>query len=190
MGGGPPRAADDEPVSGAFLPMWKPRSRPSLRNEWLFGPDGVPITLGELIDRHLGRNSPNRSPHVPPKPCRREAADSPTLNPGSDIVRTIGLPPGSAPLQWIPGSEARPSRLFVATAEELLAVPLKRGDLTRFASPDRFTCAAELGDGFVAAGPSAVAVYGLERTPQWVFRVPMTEVVPARPASAYVLCRT
>ena len=46
------------------------------------------------------------------------------------------------------------------------------------ASPTRPTSR----DGFVAAGPHAVAVYAAGREPPWVFRVPDTDPLPARPA--------
>jgi hypothetical protein len=62
----------------------------------------------------------------------------------------------------------------------LLAVPLAGGDGSRYDASDGFTHAADLRDGFVAAGPSAVAVYGAGRAPEWVFRVPKTDPLPDR----------
>ena len=80
----------------------------------------------------------------------------------------------------------RPRRLYLTTDSELLGVSLTRGEISRYASPDRFTLVAELDDGFLAAGPSAVAVYGSDRAPLWVFRVPTTEPLPARSGAPHL----
>jgi outer membrane protein assembly factor BamB len=159
---------------------------PEIRDEWLFGPDGVPITLGGLLDNLLGQAGTHASAEFCPKRCPREPAEAPTLGPGADIVRTLRLPPGSAPLPWLPGSPPRPPRLFVATAAELLAVSMARGEIGRFAAPAQFTSVAEITGGFVAAGPFVVAVYGADRAPQWVFRVPMPERLPSRSGEPYL----
>lgn len=159
---------------------------PELRDEWLLGPDRTPITLGALVDRHLGRGDPHRASSFVQRHCHGEQADVPVLNPDAGIVRTLRLPPGSAPLRWIPGSTAQPTRLFMTTDNELVAVSVAHGEVARFASPDRFTFAAELAEGFIAAGPTAVAVYGTEPTPRWVFRVPTTEPLPARPGMPFI----
>ena len=60
-------------------------------------------------------------------------------------------------------------------------MPLAGGAPRRRAAADRFTHAADLGTGFVAAGPFAVAVYGAGEEPEWVFRVPLTDPLPDRP---------
>ena len=159
---------------------------PDLRDEWLFGADRIPITLGTLVDRHLGRGDSHRASSFDPRHCHRKPADVPVLNPDPEIVRTLRLPPGSAPLRGIPGSTVQPTRLFVTTDEELIAVSMAQGEIARFASPDQFIFAAELGEGFVAVGPSAVAVYGTEPTPRWVFRVPTTEPLPTRPGMPFI----
>ena len=45
---------------------------PDLRDEWLFSPDGLPITLGRLVDHHLGRAAALRSSFSqPPRDCER-----------------------------------------------------------------------------------------------------------------------
>jgi hypothetical protein len=74
-----------------------------------------------------------------------------------------------------------PKCLFATTATELLAISLAAGDDSRHDAADRFTHAADIHEGFVAAGPSAVAVYSHGQKPVWVFRVPTTDPLPARP---------
>lgn len=171
--------ADDETKLPADL---RSSLASELLREWLVPPDGVPVTLGNLLDRHLGREtSPRFLPTSPPHSSGSTPQRVPSLNPDAEIDRTLRLPPGSAPLRWLPGMATPPRRLFVATAGELLAVPLAGGEPTRHDTNDSFTHAADIPDGFVAAGPWAVAVYGTGRTPIWVFRVPTTDPLPARP---------
>ncbi|MBA4064430.1 MAG: hypothetical protein C0501_12100 [Isosphaera sp.] len=151
---------------------------PDLRGEWLLPPDGVPATLDTLVLRHVGRDAAPVAPPSPPR-CEPKPDDAPTLSPEADIDRTLRLPPGSAPLRRLPGG-GPPTRLVVTTADELLAVPVANGDVTRHRACDRFTHAADLPGGFVAAGRSAVAVYGAGPAAAWVFRVPTTEPLPDR----------
>ena len=148
--------------------------QPALLNEWLLAPDGVPVTLDALLQRKLGRLPVLAS--VPTttaaKPC------APGLAADADIDRTLKLPHAVAPLRFIAGAACPPKRLFAAGPHVVLAVPLDRSAGTEHAPADAFTHAADLRDGFVAAGPFAVAVYGPAREALWVFRVPVTECLP------------
>jgi outer membrane protein assembly factor BamB len=154
---------------------------PDVRGEWLLPPDGVPATLDTLVLRHVGRE-PAPVAESSPAACERKPDDAPTLSGDADVARTLRLPPGSVPLHWLPGA-GPPTRVVVATPDGLLAVPLATGDPTRHAAAGGFTHAADLPGGFVAAGPSAVAVYGAGRAAAWVFRVPTTDPLPERPGA-------
>jgi outer membrane protein assembly factor BamB len=152
---------------------------PELLGEWLIPPDGVPVTLRTLLDRHLGRET--QAAHAPPSvPSAEPKPEAPSLAPDTEVVRTFRVPGGAAPLRWLAGM-ATPRRVFLTTVDQLIAVPLAGGGESWHDAADRFTHAADLADGFVAAGPWAVAVYGPGRAPVWVFRVPTTDPVPARP---------
>ncbi len=156
--------------------------RAELRAEWLLPPDGIPTTLGTLLDRHLGRQPPRRFiPTAPPVAAERNPEDSPTLAADAEIDRTLRLKSTSAPLRWLPGTDTPPKRLFFTSADELLTVSLGEGTECRHIATDRFTHAADIPEGFVAAGPLAVAIYAAGREPVWVFRVPTTEPLPSRP---------
>jgi outer membrane protein assembly factor BamB len=154
--------------------------RPGLLAEWVLPPDGVPVTLGEFLRRRLGRSpAPGSVPTVAEvKSC------APGPSPEAEIDRTLKLPNAVSPLKPIPGAGCPPRHLFIAGPRALLAIPLDRGAEVEHAPADLFTHAAELRDGFVAAGPFAVALYGAARAPLWVFRMPATERLPAG-ASAF-----
>jgi outer membrane protein assembly factor BamB len=157
-----------------------------LQDEWLLPPDGIPVTLGELLRRRPQRTDPRQpSPLLPFDSCRCRTEDAPSLSPGADVRRTVRLAPGSAPLRRLTGAGATPKRLYTTNPAGLAAVSLADGETTRYDSPVLLTHAAELDDGFVAAGPLAVAVYGRGPGPEWVFRVPATEPLPGRPGSTY-----
>jgi outer membrane protein assembly factor BamB len=155
---------------------------PELCAEWVIPPDGVPATVGTLLDRHLGREPRvvEAPPQSPLAVGMRKPRSAPTLSPDAKIVRTAKFAATAAPLHWLSGMDA-PTRLFAATADELIAVTLADGEQSRYATIDHFTHVAEIPEGFVAAGPMAVAVYAAGRTPLWVFRVPTTALLPARP---------
>jgi outer membrane protein assembly factor BamB len=158
-----------------------------LRDEWLIPPDGVPVTLATLLDRHLGRERASAFlPSSPALPCDRKPEDAPSLSPDAEINRTLRLAVGSVPLRWIPGMATPPKRLFTTTATELLAVSLTNRDSSRHDAVDRFTHATDIHDGFVVAGPFAVAVYGTAREPLWVFRVPTTPPLTALPGKVWL----
>ena len=150
--------------------------RSAILAEWVLAPDGVPVTLEAFLKRHLGTSpAPGSVPAVAVpdfQPCA-----SP-LTADSDIDRTLKLPPGVAPLRFIPGAVVPPKRLYAAGPQQVLAVPLDRGAKSVYTPADQFSHAADLGDGFVAAGPFAVAVYGVARDPLWVFRMPRTDPLP------------
>ena len=103
----------------------------------------------------------------------------------------LKLPPAVAPLRSIPGREVvRQKHLFAAGPRAVVAVPLDQTAETVYAPTDLFTHAADLRTGFVAVGPFAVAVYGPEREPLWVFRVPATDRLPNGPPPFRVLLRS
>lgn len=154
---------------------------PPLRDEWVFPPDGLPVTLGQLLARHCGADPGRGVPSSPVPPPDRKPEDAPGLTADAEIDRTLKLPPGSLPLQFLPGAAASPKRFYIQAGAKLLAVPLEAGEKAAFAAADPFTHAAEIVGGFVAAGPSAVAVYGVGRLPVWVFRVPDTDPLPDHP---------
>jgi outer membrane protein assembly factor BamB len=153
---------------------------PALLSEWVLPPDGVPVTLESLLARHTGQPHTAGPPPVS-TPVDHKPEDAPGLRETARIERTLKLPAGSIPLRPIPGSANHPERLFTAAGRELLAVELHTGATARFAAADRFTHAAEFPGGFVATGLDAVAVYGPDRRPGWVFRVPDTDPLPDRP---------
>ncbi|HEX4606903.1 MAG TPA: PQQ-binding-like beta-propeller repeat protein, partial [Urbifossiella sp.] len=152
---------------------------PAVRNEWVLTAGGELLTLGGLIDRHAGRAAPARPPPVTLPPRRPD--DAPTLGPDARAGPSRPVPPGSFPLLPVPGATAPAAHLFVTDAAHLTAVPVTGGPSRRAAAADRFTHAADLAAGFIAAGPFAVAVYGAGADPEWVFRVPETDPLPAAP---------
>jgi hypothetical protein len=159
---------------------------PDLFREWLLTPDGQFASLGMLVDRHVGRAEQSQLPPGPPK----LPSDSPLgalsgLSRRPGVERFVRLPPGTFSLAPIVGA-GRQRHLFVAGVRELAAFPLAAGVESRHAAAGVYTHAADLGDGFVAAGPDAVAVYGPDREPAWVFRVPETDPLPARAGSRAV----
>jgi hypothetical protein len=103
------------------------------------------------------------------------------LTADAEVARAARFPAATVPLRLLPGVCPRPTRLFATTGSELVAVPAAGGEFVRYAIGDHFTHAAELAEGFVAAGPFAVAVFARGREPEWVFRVPATEPLPAKP---------
>ncbi|MBN9120865.1 MAG: PQQ-binding-like beta-propeller repeat protein, partial [Planctomycetes bacterium] len=129
--------------------------------EWVIAPDGLPVTLEALLDRHLGRK---------PAPGSVPA--------GAGIDRTLRMPPAVAPLFPIAGAAGPPRRLFAAGPRVVVAVPIDQTAPSEHAAADLFTHAAEVRNGFVTAGPQAVALYGAVREPLWVFRVPATDPLP------------
>lgn len=145
---------------------------PELLGEWLIPPDGVPITFQTLLERHLGQEiAPQYS--LPFQSPTALLPSEPALSADSVIARTVRFPAGAAPLQWLPGSGS-PRHVFLTTIRQLIAVRLDNGAESRYDATDSFTYAADLAEGFVVAGPCAVAVYGAARAPAWVFRVPTT----------------
>jgi outer membrane protein assembly factor BamB len=152
-----------------------------LSDQWLLTADGEFATLGQLVDRRAGRPPPTRSSPGPPYlPADRKPLDAPSLDGDATIVATIRLPPGSIPLRPITGSLTS-KHAFFETPGELLAIALDGEKQTRF-ERGSFTHAADLAEGFVAAGPQIVAVFGKDREPRWTFHVPETDPLP-RPSS-------
>jgi outer membrane protein assembly factor BamB len=152
---------------------------PELLREWLVTSDGELVSLEALVARQTGRAPPPRGVPVPPTlPAERGLPEAPGLGADSHVVRTVRLPPSAVPLRPIPGAATPPRHAFIASGRDLLLVSLADGKQATHAAADEFTHAADLPDGFVAAGPLAVAVYGTTRDPAWVFRVPDTDPLP------------
>jgi len=171
------------PIDESILPTEvRAGLTPELRNEWLFNSDGMPITLGDLLAQ---RSRSATGPPVAPAlgPDRYEGCELP---PGAEIVRTLRLAPGTAPLLDIAGSSLPHRNLYARSDTELVAISIKDAALARHAATDSFSHVAELPEGFVAVGPSALALYGTERMPSWVFRVPTTPPLPAHPGQPHV----
>jgi len=147
--------------------------------EWLLNSDGQLVPLGALIDRRTGRAPPPQKAHLPPSlPVHRRLEGPPELSATAEVCRTVRLPPSAQPLRLIPGATVGPGHLFAATPREVVAITLVTGEIRSVNAPDLFTHAADLPDGFIAAGPFAVAVYGAAAEPIWVFRVPSTGPLP------------
>jgi outer membrane protein assembly factor BamB len=153
---------------------------PELRGEWVFTPDGGLATLGALVARHTNCE-PTVRPSPSPAACEPRTVEQPWLAPDAEVTRTVRLPPNSVPLRWLTGTPGVPKRVYTATPQHLFTLSLGEGDDSRHDAADHFTHAADLASGFVVAGPLAVAVYGSERAPVWVFRVPATEPLPRDP---------
>jgi outer membrane protein assembly factor BamB len=168
-----------------------------LRDEWLLTADGELVTYGTLIDRRDGKEPAERTaPGASWSPADRRLVDVPSLTADAEAETVLKLPAGSSPLRPIRG--AMPAKqVYVASPGELLVVSVHDASKTSFARTDVFTHAADLPDGFVLAGPFAVAVYGAKREPVWVFRVPdadpvaaiavQTEPLPPEELSSFVL---
>ena len=154
---------------------------PDLLAEWVLPPDGVPATVGGLLDRLTGREPAPPAGTLAAAAGRAEKSGGlPTLTDDAAVARTLRFDSVAVPLRWLSGM-GPPSRLFVATADELVAVPLTGGEPVRRPLGDHFTHAADAADGFVVAGPLAVAVYARGPAPEWVFRVPATPPLPETP---------
>ena len=134
-----------------------------------------------LRDRHLGREPVSSfSTSSPAVPCVRKQLVTPSLTSDAEISATVQLGAGAAPMRWISGTDIPPKRLFVTTGTDLLTISLLNRESTKYDAVGWYTHAADLQEGFVAAGPLVIAIYGEDRTPIWVFRVPMTDPLPSR----------
>lgn len=156
---------------------------PTLLNEWILPPDGVPVTLDTFLQKRLGRSPAPASVPVVATQCKPVASE---LTADAEIDRTLKLPEAVVPLRPIVGS-CPPKRLFAAGPRVVVAVPLDRSAETEHTAADLFTHAADLQTCFVTAGPFAIAVYGMAREPLWVFRVPRTEPLPSS-SPTYRVC--
>ncbi len=150
---------------------------PELQDEWLYGPDGLPVTLRALLDRLLGCDSITKAQPTSRVPSDYQSGGSPALKSNAAVQQSLTLPIGSFPLAAIPGMPA-PRQIFVATPERLLAIPLSGGSETWHHRVDHPTHAATTAEGFVVTGSSSVAMYGAGRSPEWVFRVPVVARLP------------
>ena len=161
---------------------------PSLAREWLLTEDGQFLSLEAMINRHTGRAAPPADfPASPGRIPERRPENVPDLPETARVDRFARLPPAAFPLETITGA-ARQRNLFVASAREVQAFPLVGAKESRHVSADPFTHAADLDDGFVAAGPFAVALYGRGCEPVWAFRIPDTDPLPDRPGSRIFRC--
>jgi hypothetical protein len=152
-----------------------------LRNEWVFLASGIPTTLETMLQQHLGREPPNigQSP-IATLEEEKKLPGKPGLDPDAEIERTIRLSSAAAPLQWIAGAK-NPQHIYLSTSTELHAFSLANGQESKHRSTGTFTHAADLPDGFIAAGPDSVAIYGPGPAPIWQFRVPVAELLPVKP---------
>lgn len=139
-----------------------------LLSEWVLPSDGVPVTLGALLGRHLGRATP--PVRVPTRAAEKPLRPS-ELTSEADVDHAFKLPHAVNPLVPIPGGECA-KRAFAGGARVVVAVPFDRTKPSEYAAADLFTHAADVGEWFVVAGPRAVAIYDTVREPVWVFRVP------------------
>jgi outer membrane protein assembly factor BamB len=155
-----------------------------LQTEWLFAPDGVPVTLGTLLKNQLGQKPPSLSA-LPPFPAEvelRKPDEAFQLSAEASIRRTREVPPGAVPLNWI-SLPPNPRRIYLTTATELQAISIATGDETRHQAIAAFSHVAETSEGFLVVGPLAVALYSSARAPDWVFRVPVTDSLPDSPGA-------
>ncbi len=154
---------------------------PDLRNEWVFQAHGIPTTLETMLQQHLGREPPHAIPQLKPKSMVvLRKVEAPALDSDAEIERTIRLATGSAPLQWISGSKT-PRNIHLTTSTELHVYSLANGEQSKHDAVDSFTHVAEMPNGFLAAGPHSIALYGADRIPTWVFRVPVAALLPSHP---------
>ena len=147
---------------------------PELRGEWVIAPDGLPLTLADLVQRRLSRKPAD----VSAVPIAHRPESKPRFAADLDIERTLRLPPGSAPLPSILGSSC-PQRMYFVTLTGIHAVTLAQGEETHYRLDAPITQVAETSDGFVAVGPLTVALYTDGPAPAWTFRFPMTDPLPA-----------
>ena len=150
--------------------------RAPLLNEWILTQDGIPITLEAFLHRQLGRR-----PHpgsLPIVNTDERKLCLPGLPAEAAIDRTLKLPHAVSPLLPIAGMSCPPKRLFAAGPQAIITIPLDQSAEKIHTSADLFTHAADLPDGFLAAGPFAVALYSADRDAVWVFRMPITERMP------------
>ena len=151
---------------------------PELLGEWLLTAEGELLSLGSLVDRRSGKPLPARgSPTAPTLPADRKPLDAPSLDSDARIASTLRLPLGSVPLRPIRGALSC-QHAFVAAPRDLFAASLAEETKTLHAPAGEFTHAADLAEGFLAAGPLVVALYDGDREPLWVFRVPETDSLP------------
>lgn len=157
---------------------------PELLGEWLVTASGEIVTLRTLADRHAGRPCLPPVPVPPALVADRHPEVMSELSPGACVRHEVRLPPASQPLRPIPGGPASQRHVFAASPDQVVAVVLDVRDRgsTAYPAADRFTHAADLPRGFVAAGPFAVAVYDTPGEPPWVFRVPDTDPLPDGPS--------
>ncbi|QDU22438.1 outer membrane protein assembly factor BamB family protein [Urbifossiella limnaea] len=149
---------------------------PSVRSEWLLTADGQFVTLRELLSRQAGRGTPARAPPA----VQPVTPDVPfALGADARVRRMVPFPPATFPLSPVPGATS--THAFAASPQQITALPLAGGAPRRLPAADLFTHAADLGAGFVVAGPFAVAVYGAGDEAEWVFRLPTTDALPERP---------
>jgi outer membrane protein assembly factor BamB len=160
---------------------------PDLRDEWILTANGELLTYGHWLDRRAGKPEPECSaPGKPWSAADRAVLDAPSITADVEISRTVKLPPGATPLRPLHGAKP-PLAIHVAKGGELLAIRVEDGSQKSFAIAESFTHAADLADGFVLAGPFAVAVYGAGREPVWVFRMPDLDSLPPPELSSFHL---
>jgi outer membrane protein assembly factor BamB len=148
---------------------------PELLGEWLVSADGELLMLGTLAARRLGKPAPALG-----APSKNKPRDMPIVDADIRVAAATLLPVGSIPLQPIAGSTVG-RRVYIATPRELLAISFGGAAEKRYPWAGEYTYAADLSDGFIAAGPRLVAVYSRQAGEfPWVFRVPELDPLPGR----------
>jgi outer membrane protein assembly factor BamB len=148
---------------------------PELRSEWVIAPDGIPVTLDGLIAG--GKGEQPIVVEAAASVSHQFVSEKPRVSGRVGIDRTVRAPPGSAPLRFIGGC-APPKHIYLTTDSQLIAVDVGSGRETSYPATVPFTHVAEITQGFIAAGPTAVALYdGTGRSPHWQFRVPGTPLL-------------
>lgn len=152
---------------------------PELESEWLISADGKLLTFGESLATHRG------SIPTPASPFERGVLnDGPstgthhTLSERTSVVRTVALPAAACPLHQLRTLHGQEAHLFAVAGNDLLAVSTKDGATRTYRCSGPLTHAGDYREGCVAVGPEHIAVYGREREPTWVFRVPLLDPLP------------
>lgn len=163
---------------------------PDLRGEWVISAEGLPVTLETFLQGSPAK-ARQAAPGSPPQHASllQVAVERPRLSLMGEIARTVHLPPGVVPLQPIPGAN-KPRHLYLRDDTQLISMSLNAGEETRHQADAAFTHAAETTEGFVAAGPFDVALYGADKAPLWKFRVPFTDPLPAADCEYRLFCNT
>ncbi len=131
---------------------------PDLMTEWLIPPDGIPTTLGTLLQQFLGHGTAISA--MTGNPAQAEDQD-PTaiseLNPDATIRRTLRVPKGSAPTNLAIWNKMPPTNLldrYIRVADGPLSpMGMKLDTMPSLSS----LTLRETRDGFIVVGPFTIA---------------------------------